>query len=53
MHYKNTKAILRSPDGDTKFFDIVAGVLQRDAFAPYLFLICLDYCRGPVKGPEE
>ena len=30
------------PDGDTDFFDIVAGVLQVDKLAPYLFIICLD-----------
>ena len=34
---------VRSPDGDTEFFDIVAGVLQGDTLAPYLFIICLDY----------
>ena len=41
--YRNTKVKVRSPDGDTEYFDIVAGVLQRDALAPYLFIICLDY----------
>ena len=34
--YRNTKVKIHSPDGDTKYFDIVAGV-------PYLFIICLDY----------
>ena len=34
---------MRSPDGDTDYFDIVAGVLQGDTLAPYLFIICLDY----------
>ena len=34
---------MRSPDGDTDYFDIVAGVLQEDTLAPYLFIICLDY----------
>ena len=29
-------------DGDTAYFDIVAGVLQGDTLAPYLFIICLD-----------
>ena len=43
MLYKNTKVKVRSPDGDTDYFDIVAGVLQRDTLAPYLFIICLDY----------
>ena len=32
-----------SPGGDTDYFDIVAGVLQGDTLAPYLFIICLDY----------
>ena len=31
------------PDGDTDCFDIVAGVLQGDTLALYLFIICLDY----------
>ena len=30
-------------NGDTEYFDIVAGVLQGDMLAPYLFIICLDY----------
>ena len=33
--YRNTKVKVRSPD--------VAGVLQGDTLAPYLFIICLDY----------
>ena len=41
--YRNTKVKERSPDGDIEYFDIVAGVLQRDTLAPYLFIICLDY----------
>ena len=41
--YWNTKVKVRSPDGDTEYFDIVAGVLQGDTLAPYLFIICLDY----------
>ena len=41
--YRNTKVKVRSPDGDTEYFDIVAGVLQGDTLALYLFIICLDY----------
>ena len=41
--YRNTKVKVRSPDGDTEYFDIVAGVLQGDTLSPYLFIICLDY----------
>ena len=41
--YRNTKVKVRSPDGDTDYFNIVEGVLQGDTLAPYLFIICLDY----------
>ena len=41
--YRNTKVKVCSPDGDTEYFDIVAGVLPGDMLAPYLFIICLDY----------
>ena len=41
--YKNTKVKVCSPDGDTEYFDIVAGVLQGDTLASYFFIICLDY----------
>ena len=42
MLYRNTKVKVRSPDGGTDYFDI-AGVIQRDTLALYLFIICLDY----------
>ena len=41
--YRNTKVKVRSPDGDTDYFDTVAGVLQGDTLAPHLFIICQDY----------
>ena len=41
--HRNTKVKVRSPDGETEYFDIVAGVLQGDTLAPYHFIICLDY----------
>ena len=43
MLSKNTRAKVRSPDGDTDFFDVCAGVLQGDTLAPFLFILCLDY----------
>ena len=43
MLYRNTKVKVCSPDGDTDYFDIVAGVPQGDTLSPYLFIICLDY----------
>ena len=41
--YRNTKLKVSSPEGDTEYFDIVAGVHQGDTLHPYLFIICLDY----------
>ena len=43
MLNRNTKVKVHSLDGDTDYFDIVAGVLQGDTLAPYLFIICVDY----------
>ena len=40
--YRNTKVKVRSPDGDTEYFYIVAGVLQGDMLA-YTSISCLDY----------
>ena len=41
MLHRNTKVKVHSSDGDTDYFDFVAGVLQGDTLAPYLFIICL------------
>ena len=41
--YTNTKATVITPDGETDFFNIEAGVLQGDTLAPFLFIIVLDY----------
>ena len=41
--YINTRAMVRSPDGDTYLFKITTGVLQGDTIAPFLFIIYLDY----------
>ena len=40
--YRKNKVKVRSQDGDTEYFDIVAGVLKGDTLAPYL-IISLDY----------
>ena len=42
MLYKNRIVKVHSLDGDSDFFDIVAGVLHEDALATHLFIICLD-----------
>ena len=41
--YTHTQASVITPDGETYFFDIEAGVLQGDTLAPFLFIIVLDY----------
>ena len=52
--YGKTKVKVRSPDGDTEYFDIVAGVLQADTLAPYVFIICLDYVlRSSIDNIRE
>ena len=38
-----TPTTVITPDGETDFFDIEAGVLQGDTLAPFLFIIVLDY----------
>ena len=43
MLNRNMKLKVRSPNVVTDYFDIVAGVLQGDTLAPYLFIICLDW----------
>ena len=51
--YENTTAKVRSPDGDTEFFEILADVLQGDTIAPYLFIICLDYILRTSIDPQN
>ena len=41
--YTNTIAKVLTPDGETEQFDILAGVLQGDTLAPFLFIMVLDY----------
>ena len=42
MLYKNTRSMVRSPDGDTPYFEITIEVIQGETLAPFLFIICLD-----------
>ena len=42
------------PDGETETFNILAGVLQGDTLAPYLFVIVIDYVmRTALQGREN
>ena len=52
--YEGTRAKVISPDGETDYFNILAGVLQGDTLAPYLFAIVVDYVmRKATSGREE
>ena len=53
MLYKNTKVKVRSLEGDIDYFDIVAGVLQGEMLAPYLFIIWLDYVLRTYRYNER
>ena len=52
MHTSTTAQVL-SPDGDTEFFEILAGILQGDTLAPYLFIIALDYTMRQTARNES
>ena len=52
--YTDTIAKVISQDGVTDFFEILAGVLQGDTLAPFLFVIVIDYVlRVTVEGHEH
>ena len=52
--YSETWAKVRTYDGITQPFQILAGVLQGDTLAPFLFIIALDYAlRLAINGREE
>ena len=53
IRYKNTKVKVQSPDGDTDYFDNVAGVLQGDTLASYQFIICLDNVLQTIDWMKE
>ena len=51
--YKDTFAKVLSPDGDTELFEILAGVLQGDILASFLFIIALDYVMRESTNDDE
>ena len=51
--YKDVFAKVLTPDGETAWFQLLAGVLQGDTLAPFLFIIVLDYAlRKAISGRE-
>ena len=52
--YSKTRAKVCSPDGETEYFETLAGVLQGDTLAPFLFIVVLDHAlRLAISGREE
>ncbi|KAJ8361351.1 hypothetical protein SKAU_G00178760 [Synaphobranchus kaupii] len=52
--YAGTRARVVTPDGNSEEFDILAGVMQGDTLAPFLFIIVLDYAlRKAISGREQ
>ena len=52
--YTKTWAKVVTPDGTTDLFEIMAGVMQGDTLAPFLFVVVLDYALSCViNGREE
>ena len=41
--YTDTSATILTPDGETEAFSILAGILQGDTLAPFLFILVVDY----------
>ncbi|KAJ4941094.1 hypothetical protein JOQ06_027381 [Pogonophryne albipinna] len=52
--YAGTRARVVTPDGNSEEFDILAGVMQGDTLAPFLFIMVLDYAlRKAISGREQ
>ena len=52
--YEDTSSKVITPDGETNTFSILAGILQWDTLASYLFVIVIDYImRKPLTVREE
>jgi len=52
--YDSTTAKVVSPDAETELFPLLAGMLQGDTLAPYLFIIALHYAlRRAIIGKEK
>lgn len=50
--YTGTLTKILTPDGLTKAFEILAGVLLGDTLAPYLFIIVIDYIMTTVINDQ-
>ena len=54
LYIREDQARVTSPDGDTVLFKLLAGILQGDTLAPYLFIIVLDLkARTALDGKKD
>ena len=53
LMYEGNQARVITPDGETEFFSIIAGVLQGDTLASYLFANILHYAMKKATGGKE
>lgn len=51
--YTNTTARVVTLDSETEVFELMAGVLQGDTLAPFIFIIVLDYALRQAIGNHE
>lgn len=51
--YKDTTAVVLTPDGFTDSFEVGAGVLQGDTLAPYIFVIIIDYLLRTTLNDDD
>ena len=51
--YIDTGSQVVTEDGNTNFLPIVAGVLQGDTLAPYLFIFILDYVMRIAMAKDD
>ena len=50
--YENTKVRVLTPEGETQYFDIIAGVLQGDTLAPHLLIIVINHIMRLAVGSK-
>ena len=53
LMYNNTRACVLTPDGNTDYFELLAGVLQVSTLALFLFTIILYYTMRQAIDEKE
>ena len=53
LMYNNTRACVLTPDGNTDYFELLAGVLQVATLALFLFTIILYYTMRQAIDEKE